>query len=72
MSKTDEVDFSRINLLDEKDTIYEKIKKAKTDSIGEVKRKIVKYRFIMTLRIDLRSAICLESTHHFQINVLKR
>ena len=32
MSKSDESDFSRINLLDDKDTISNKIKKAKTDS----------------------------------------
>jgi tryptophanyl-tRNA synthetase len=32
MSKSDESEFSRINLLDDKDTIINKIKKAKTDS----------------------------------------
>ena len=32
MSKSDESEFSRINLLDDKDTIRNKIKKAKTDS----------------------------------------
>ena len=32
MSKSDESDFSRINLLDNEDTIKSKIKKAKTDS----------------------------------------
>ena len=32
MSKSDESVFSRINLLDDKDTIRNKIKKAKTDS----------------------------------------
>ena len=32
MSKSDESDFSRINLVDDTDTISNKIKKAKTDS----------------------------------------
>ena len=32
MSKSDDSVFSRINLLDDKDTIRNKIKKAKTDS----------------------------------------
>ena len=32
MSKSDDSDFSRINLVDDKDTISNKIKKAKTDS----------------------------------------
>jgi len=36
MSKSDESDYSRINLTDDKDLIITKIKKAKTDSISEV------------------------------------
>lgn len=36
MSKSDPSDASRINLKDDKDTIYQKLKKAKTDSIAEI------------------------------------
>ncbi len=36
MSKSDETDFSRINLIDDADYIIQKIKKAKTDSIPEI------------------------------------
>lgn len=36
MSKSDESDYSRINLIDDADYIVQKIKKAKTDSISEV------------------------------------
>jgi tryptophanyl-tRNA synthetase len=36
MSKSDPSDNSRINLLDDQDTIYQKIKKSKTDSISEI------------------------------------
>lgn len=36
MSKSDPSDASRINLKDSKDDIYQKIKKAKTDSIAEI------------------------------------
>lgn len=36
MSKSDESDFSRINLIDDADLIVQKIKKAKTDSISEI------------------------------------
>ena len=36
MSKSDPSDFSRINLSDTADQIYQKIKKAKTDSISEM------------------------------------
>jgi tryptophanyl-tRNA synthetase len=36
MSKSDTSDFSRINLIDDADTIIQKIKKAKSDSIAEI------------------------------------
>lgn len=36
MSKSDESDFSRINLIDSADLIMQKLKKAKTDSIAEI------------------------------------
>jgi tryptophanyl-tRNA synthetase len=36
MSKSDPSDQSRINLKDDKDTIYQKLKRAKTDSIAEI------------------------------------
>lgn len=36
MSKSDPSDASRINLKDDKDTIYQKLKRAKTDSIAEI------------------------------------
>ncbi len=36
MSKSDESDFSRINITDSDDAIAKKISKAKTDSIGEI------------------------------------
>ena len=36
MSKSDPSDLSRINLIDDADTIMQKIKKAKTDSIAEI------------------------------------
>lgn len=36
MSKSDESDYSRINLVDEADEIIRKIKKAKSDSISEI------------------------------------
>ncbi len=36
MSKSEPSDQSRINLSDDKDTIYQKLKRAKTDSIAEV------------------------------------
>lgn len=37
MSKSDEIDASRINMLDSPDTIWKKLKKAKTDSDGIIK-----------------------------------
>ena len=37
MSKSDTSDNSRINIDDEAEVIYDKIKRAKTDSIGKVK-----------------------------------
>lgn len=37
MSKSDKSDFSRINLDDEPEVIFDKIRKAKTDSITSVK-----------------------------------
>jgi len=36
MSKSDPSDFSRINLTDDRDTIIQKLKKAKSDSIAEI------------------------------------
>lgn len=36
MSKSDTNDYSRINLMDSRDTIRDKIKKAKTDSITAI------------------------------------
>jgi tryptophanyl-tRNA synthetase len=36
MSKSDPSDASRINLKDDKDTIYDKLKRAKTDSIAQI------------------------------------
>ena len=36
MSKSDPSDQSRINLSDDRDTIYQKFKRAKTDSIAEI------------------------------------
>jgi tryptophanyl-tRNA synthetase len=36
MSKSDPSDASRINLKDDKDTIYQKLKRSKTDSIAEI------------------------------------
>ncbi|KAM3137667.1 hypothetical protein pb186bvf_010281 [Paramecium bursaria] len=36
MSKSDQVDFTRINITDSKDLINEKIRKAKTDSINQI------------------------------------
>lgn len=36
MSKSDESDYSRINMTDDKDTIVQKIKKAKTDAISGI------------------------------------
>lgn len=36
MSKSDESDYSRINMCDDKDLIMKKLKKAKTDSIPEI------------------------------------
>ena len=37
MSKSDPADFSRINLTDEPELLIDKILKAKTDSISQVK-----------------------------------
>lgn len=36
MSKTDESDFSRIHIMEEADSIRQKIRKAKTDSVAEI------------------------------------
>ena len=36
MSKSDQGDFTRINITDSKDLISEKIRKAKTDSINQI------------------------------------
>ena len=36
MSKSDQLDFTRINITDSKDLIRDKIRKAKTDSINQI------------------------------------
>lgn len=53
MSKSDSSDMSRINLTDEVEVIYDKILKAKTDSIPLVlnKKKIILLRLILILFI---------------------
>lgn len=47
MSKSELSDYSRINLTDDPELIFDKIKKAKTDSIAKVskfhKKKKIKY-----------------------------
>lgn len=48
MSKSDPSDTSRINLIDTPEVVYDKIKKAKTDSIPTVKK--------ILLNVNLNSA----------------
>lgn len=47
MSKSDLHDYSRINLTDEADLIFKKIKKAKTDLIPQVYIYMIQFTIIM-------------------------